>query len=399
MLTESIAHSGGNKYCGEVIRHDWSLEEVNALLNLPFSDLLYQAQTVHRQHFDPNEVQISSLLSIKTGACAEDCAYCPQSAHYQTGLGREELIPLNEVLKAASQAKEQGASRFCMGAAWRSPTDTDVERIVSMIQGVRSLGMETCVTLGMLTDGQTQRLKQAGLDYYNHNLDTSEGYYSEIITTRTYQDRLDTLRRVREAGINVCCGGIIGMGESDDDRANLLIELANLPQHPESVPINLLVRVEGTPLAQTASLDPLVFVRTIAVARLLMPKSRVRLSAGRAEMSDEMQALCFLAGANSIFYGVKLLTTDNPLADSDRQLFQRLGLRMGKGRGDNAVELTPPTIGVKLGGGRVKSLEVCANTSDSPALSRPHHNPPPMGEGTVKLNSTTLGVKEEAHHA
>ncbi len=329
MLTESIAHSGGKKYCGEVIRHDWSLEEVNALLNLPFSDLLYQAQTVHRQHFDPNEVQISSLLSIKTGACAEDCAYCPQSAHYQTGLGREELIPLNEVLKAASQAKEQGASRFCMGAAWRSPSDTDVERIVAMIQGVRSLGMETCVTLGMLTEGQTQRLKQAGLDYYNHNLDTSEEYYSEIITTRTYQDRLDTLRRVREAGINVCCGGIIGMGESDDDRANLLIELANLPQHPESVPINLLVRVEGTPLAQTASLDPLIFVRTIAVARLLMPKSRVRLSAGRAEMSDEMQALCFLAGANSIFYGVKLLTTDNPLADSDRRLFQRLGLRMG----------------------------------------------------------------------
>ena len=329
MLTESIAHSGGKKYCDEVLRHDWSLEEVNALLNLPFSDLLYQAQTVHRQHFDPNEVQISSLLSIKTGACAEDCAYCPQSAHYQTGLGREELIPLNEVLKAASLAKEQGASRFCMGAAWRSPTDTDVERIVAMIQGVRSLGMETCVTLGMLTEGQTQRLKQAGLDYYNHNLDTSEEYYSEIITTRTYQDRLDTLRRVREAGINVCCGGIIGMGESDDDRANLLIELANLPQHPESVPINLLVRVEGTPLAQTASLDPLVFVRTIAVARLLMPKSRLRLSAGRAEMSDEMQALCFLAGANSIFYGIKLLTTDNPLADSDRRLFQRLGLRMG----------------------------------------------------------------------
>ncbi len=329
MLTESIAHSGGKKYCDEVLRHDWGLEEVNALFNLPFSDLLYQAQTVHRQHFDPNEVQISSLLSIKTGACAEDCAYCPQSAHYQTGLGREELIPLNEVLKAASLAKEQGASRFCMGAAWRSPSDTDVERIVAMIQGVRSLGMETCVTLGMLTEGQTQRLKQAGLDYYNHNLDTSEEYYSEIITTRTYQDRLDTLRRVREAGINVCCGGIIGMGESDDDRANLLIELANLPQHPESVPINLLVRVEGTPLAQTASLDPLVFVRTIAVARLLMPKSRLRLSAGRAEMSDEMQALCFLAGANSIFYGIKLLTTDNPLADSDRQLFQRLGLRMG----------------------------------------------------------------------
>jgi biotin synthase len=329
MLTESSPSVGGQHYCIDGIRHDWQLAEVQALFNLPFNDLLYQAQTVHREHFDPNEVQISSLLSIKTGACSEDCAYCPQSAHYQTGLGREDLIPVNEVLKAARQAQDQGASRFCMGAAWRSPTDQDVERVVTMIEGVRSLGMETCVTLGMLTDQQTQRLKQAGLDYYNHNLDTSEEFYSEIITTRTYQDRLDTLRRVREAGINVCCGGIIGMGESDADRANLLIELANLPQHPESVPINLLVRVEGTPLADAGLLDPLVFVRTIAVARILMPKSRVRLSAGRNEMSDELQALCFLAGANSIFYGIKLLTTDNPLADSDRQLFQRLGLRMG----------------------------------------------------------------------
>ena len=329
MLTESSPSVGGQHYCIDGIRHDWQLAEVRALFNLPFNDLLYQAQTVHREHFDPNEVQISSLLSIKTGACSEDCAYCPQSAHYQTGLGREDLIPVNEVLKAARQAQDQGASRFCMGAAWRSPTDQDVERVVTMIEGVRSLGMETCVTLGLLTDQQTQRLKQAGLDYYNHNLDTSEEFYSEIITTRTYQDRLDTLRRVREAGINVCCGGIIGMGESDADRANLLIELANLPQHPESVPINLLVRVEGTPLADVSLLDPLVFVRTIAVARILMPKSRVRLSAGRNEMSDELQALCFLAGANSIFYGIKLLTTDNPLADSDRLLFQRLGLRMG----------------------------------------------------------------------
>ncbi len=329
MLTESSPSVGGKNYCIDGIRHDWQLAEVRALFNLPFNDLLYQAQTVHREHFDPNEVQISSLLSIKTGACSEDCAYCPQSAHYQTGLGREDLIPVNEVLKAARQAQDQGASRFCMGAAWRSPTDQDVERVVTMIEGVRSLGMETCVTLGMLTDQQTHRLKQAGLDYYNHNLDTSEEFYSEIITTRTYQDRLDTLRRVREAGINVCCGGIIGMGESDADRANLLIELANLPQHPESVPINLLVRVEGTPLADASLLDPLTFVRTIAVARILMPKSRVRLSAGRNEMSDELQALCFLAGANSIFYGIKLLTTDNPLADSDRQLFQRLGLRMG----------------------------------------------------------------------
>ena len=329
MLTESSPSVGGQHYVGDGLRHDWQLAEVRSLFNQPFNDLLFQAQTVHREHFDPNEVQISSLLSIKTGACSEDCAYCPQSAHYQTGLGREDLIPVSEVLNAAKQAQDQGASRFCMGAAWRSPTDHDVERVVAMIEGVSALGMETCVTLGMLTDQQTQRLKQAGLDYYNHNLDTSEEFYSEIITTRTYQDRLDTLRRVREAGINVCCGGIIGMGESDDDRANLLIELANSPQHPESVPINLLVRVEGTPLADASSLDPLMFVRTIAVARILMPKSRVRLSAGRNEMSDEWQALCFLAGANSIFYGIKLLTTDNPLADSDRQLFQRLGLRMG----------------------------------------------------------------------
>ncbi|MDD5033586.1 MAG: biotin synthase BioB [Methylococcaceae bacterium] len=310
------------------IRHDWRLDEVRALFALPFNDLLFRAQTVHRDHFDANEVQVSSLLSIKTGACSEDCAYCPQSAHHSTGLGSEALIALEEVVKAARKAKEQGASRFCMGAAWRSPKDSDIERVVAMIEGVRGLGMETCVTLGMLTDQQTARLKQAGLDYYNHNLDTSEEYYAEIISTRTYQDRLDTLKRVREAGINVCCGGIVGMGESDDDRAKLLIELANLPQHPDSVPINMLVQVEGTPLANQEKLDPLVFVRTIAVARILMPKSRVRLSAGRTDMSDEMQALCFLAGANSIFYGEKLLTTDNPVADNDRHLFRRLGLRM-----------------------------------------------------------------------
>jgi biotin synthase len=304
------------------------------LFALPFNDLLFQAQTAHRRRFDANEVQVSSLLSIKTGACSEDCAYCPQSAHHHTGLGREDLLAVEAVVQAAGQAKAQGASRFCMGAAWRSPKDTDVEKVAAMIEGVRELGMETCATLGMLTDGQTQRLKQAGLDYYNHNLDTSEDYYSEIITTRTYQDRLDTLRRVREAGIHVCCGGIVGMGESDDDRAKLLIELANLPQHPESVPINLLVQVEGTPLAGAAKLDPFVFVRTIAVARILMPASRVRLSAGRADMSDEMQALCFLAGANSIFYGEKLLTTDNPAADSDRRLFNRLGLRMAGATAD-----------------------------------------------------------------
>ena len=311
---------------GDAARHDWRLPEVEALFALPFNDLLFQAQSVHRRWFDPNEIQISSLLSIKTGACSEDCAYCPQSARYDTELQRETLMPVEEVLAAARKAKQQGATRFCMGAAWRSPKDRDIMRVTEMVEGVKALGMETCVTLGMLTDEQTQRLKSSGLDYYNHNLDTSEAYYSEIITTRTYQDRLETLQRVRDAGINVCCGGIVGMGEGDDDRVGLLWQLATLPQHPESVPINMLVRVEGTPLAEAETLDPFEFVRTIAVARVLMPKSRVRLSAGRTEMSDEMQALCFLAGANSIFYGEKLLTTDNPVADSDLRLFQRLGL-------------------------------------------------------------------------
>jgi biotin synthase len=309
-----------------LIRHDWQLDEVQGLLTMPFSDLIYQAQTVHREHFDPNEVQVSSLLSIKTGACSEDCGYCPQSARYDTGLKAEKLMPLDEVLQAAKQAQEQGASRFCMGAAWRQPKDKDIEHVVEMVQGVKALGMETCVTLGMLTDEQTARLKDGGLDYYNHNLDTSEEYYAEVITTRTYQDRLDTLARVRDAGINVCCGGIVGMGESAADRAKLLIELANLPKHPESVPINLLVQVEGTPLKGTEDLDPILFVRMIAAARIMMPKSRVRLSAGRNEMSDEMQALCFLAGANSIFYGEKLLTTINPEANRDRRLFDRLGV-------------------------------------------------------------------------
>ena len=310
-----------------LLRHDWQLDEVKALFNQPFNDLLFQAQTVHRAHFDPNEVQVSSLLSIKTGSCSEDCGYCPQSARYDSDLNPEALLPLEEVIKSAQQAKDQGASRFCMGAAWRSPKDKDIERVVEMVQGVKAMGMETCVTLGMLTDKQTEALKEGGLDYYNHNLDTSEDYYSEVITTRTYQDRLDTLGRVRDAGINVCCGGIVGMGESDTDRANLLIELANLPQHPESVPINMLVQVEGTPLMGTEALDPFMFIRMIAVARLLMPESRVRLSAGRAEMSDEMQALCFFAGANSIFYGDKLLTTDNPMTNHDLALFERLGVR------------------------------------------------------------------------
>lgn len=310
------------------IRHDWTLSEAQTLFALPFSDLIFHAQTIHRRSFDPNEVQVSSLLSIKTGSCAEDCAYCPQSAHHQTGLSAESLMPIQEVLDAAQKAKQQGAGRFCMGAAWRSPSDRDIDRVCEMVEGVKALGMETCVTLGMLTDQQTGRLKASGLDYYNHNLDTSEAYYSEIITTRTYQDRLETLERVRNAGLNVCCGGIVGMGEGPEDRAGLLQQLANLPSHPESVPINLLVQVEGTPLASLDSLDPIEFVRTIAVARIMMPRSRVRLSAGRTDMSDELQALCFLAGANSIFYGERLLTTDNPVADSDRQLFDRLGLRM-----------------------------------------------------------------------
>ncbi|NOT10861.1 MAG: biotin synthase BioB [Methylococcaceae bacterium] len=312
-----------------VIRHNWQLNEVEALYTLPFNDLMFKAQSLHRNYFDPNEIQISSLLSIKTGSCSEDCGYCPQSARYDAGLKSEALMPVDEVLQAARRAKEQGASRFCMGAAWRKPKDKDVERVVEMIQGVKELGMETCVTLGMLTDEQTQRLKEGGLDYYNHNLDTSEDYYSEVITTRTYQDRLDTLTRVRNAGISVCCGGILGMGESDADRAKLLIQLANMPKHPESVPVNMLVQVEGTPLMGTEALDPFIFIRTIAVARIMMPQSRVRLSAGRTNMSDEMQALCFLAGANSIFYGDKLLTTDNPMTNRDLVLFNRLGVYSG----------------------------------------------------------------------
>ena len=309
------------------ISHDWQADEVLALYALPFNDLLFKAQTIHRENFNPNEVQISSLLSIKTGSCSEDCGYCPQSARYDSGLKSEPLMAIGDVLEAAANAKSQGATRFCMGAAWRKPKDSDIERVVEMVQGVKALGMETCVTLGMLTDDQTTRLKEGGLDYYNHNLDTSEEYYSEVITTRTYQDRLDTLERVRNSGMNVCCGGIVGMGESDLDRANLLIQLANMPKHPESVPVNMLVQVEGTPLMGTEQLDPLMFVRTIAVAKIMMPKSRVRLSAGRNEMSDEMQALCFFAGANSIFYGDKLLTTDNPMTNHDLRLFDRLGLK------------------------------------------------------------------------
>lgn len=309
------------------LRHDWTPEEVTALFDLPFNDLMFRAQTVHRQHFDANEVQISTLLSIKTGACPEDCKYCPQSGHYNTGLEKEKLLEIQRVIDEARVAKEKGASRFCMGAAWRSPSKKDMPYVLDMIKQVKGLGMETCMTLGMLDGDQAQQLANAGLDYYNHNLDTSPEYYEDIITTRTYQDRLNTLQNVRDSGMKVCCGGIVGMGETLRDRAGLLVELANMPHHPESVPINMLVKVEGTPLDDIEDLDPFDFIRSIAVARIMMPQSHVRLSAGREEMNEQMQSLCFLAGANSIFYGEKLLTTANPEADSDRQLFKRLGIR------------------------------------------------------------------------
>ncbi|WP_229266599.1 biotin synthase BioB [Leptospira sp. severe_002] len=310
-----------------LIRHDWTREEIRALFALPFPDLIFEAQRVHRLHFDPAEVQISTLLSIKTGGCPEDCAYCPQSAKYDTGVKAEKLMALDAVLREAQAAKASGASRFCMGAAWRSPKDRDVENVCAMIEGVKALGLETCATLGMLDAKQAQRLKDSGLDYYNHNLDTSPEFYGEIITTRTYKDRLDTLAHVRDAGINVCCGGIVGMGEGAEDRVGMIAALASLPVHPESVPINMLVQVEGTPLDHENKLDPLDFVRTIAVARITMPKSVVRLSAGREDMSEETQALCFIAGANSIFYGPKLLTTPNPGRDRDMKLLDKLGLR------------------------------------------------------------------------
>jgi biotin synthase len=307
-------------------RTDWSREEIAALFALPFPELMFRAQSVHRRHFDPTAVQISTLLSIKTGGCPEDCAYCPQAAQYDTGVKAGKLMDIAAVLADAKKARDAGATRFCMGAAWRSPKDKDLDVVCEMVEGVKALGLESCVTLGMLTGPQAQRLKGAGLDYYNHNLDTSPEYYRHIISTRTYQDRLDTLGHVRDAGIHVCCGGIVGMGESAADRVGMIHALATLPAHPESVPINALVAVEGTPAAEAHALDPIDFVRTIAVARITMPKSMVRLSAGREEMSDETQALCFLAGANSIFYGEKLLTTPNPAADRDRTLFSRLGL-------------------------------------------------------------------------
>ncbi|WP_448099164.1 biotin synthase BioB [Luteibacter yeojuensis] len=320
------------------IRHDWSREEVESLFALPFNDLLFTAQTVHRQYHDPNAVQVSTLLSIKTGGCPEDCAYCPQAARYATGVKAEKLMSVEAVLAKAQAAKDAGASRFCMGAAWRSPKDRDVAKVAEIVSAVKSLGLQTCATLGMLSQPQADTLKAAGLDFYNHNLDTSPDFYGEIIHTREYQDRLDTLEHVREAGLRTCCGGIVGMGESRAQRAGLLATLANLPEHPESVPINRLVQVAGTPLAGTEALDPFEFVRSIAVARILMPASVVRLSAGRESMDDALQALCFAAGANSIFYGEKLLTTGNPDVEHDRRLFERLGLK------PMDVEVEPATV-------------------------------------------------------
>ena len=320
------------------IRHDWSREEVETLFALAFNDLLFRAHSIHRRYFDPNQVQVSTLLSIKTGACPEDCAYCPQSTRYDTGLEVEKLMEVEKVLEQARAARESGATRFCMGAAWRSPKQRDMPYVVAMVEGVRELGLESCMTLGMLSADQAQELAAAGLDYYNHNLDTSPEFYGDIITTRTYQDRLETLARVREAGMKVCSGGIVGMGEQTGDRAGLLQQLANLPRHPESVPVNMLVRVQGTPLADEPDLDPFEFIRTIAVARILMPASHVRLSAGREEMNEQMHALAYFAGANSIFYGEKLLTTPNPGANRDMALFARLGIEPEQ----RHVERAPP---------------------------------------------------------
>ena len=328
--TDSLK-AGLNKSCGthsheEKTVNRWSVAEIVELFELPFSDLMHRAQAVHRENFDPNAVQVSTLLSIKTGGCSEDCGYCPQAARYHTDVESEPLMALDDVLAAAQEAKDNGASRFCMGAAWRGPKQRDLEPVLKMIAEVKAMGLETCATLGMLKEGQAEQLKDAGLDYYNHNLDTAPEFYGEVITTRTYQDRLETLDRVRSVDINVCSGGIIGMGESRNQRAGLLAQLANMERPPESVPINLLTQVEGTPLHGTDELDPLEFVRTIAAARITMPNSFVRLSAGRQSMHEGIQALCFLAGANSIFYGEKLLTTGNPEAETDKQLFAKLGI-------------------------------------------------------------------------
>lgn len=328
--SESPEHAAACRVAGHVVqaapRTDWTLEEVRDLFELPFNDLLFAAQWLHRQHFDPNAVQISSLLSVKTGACPEDCAYCPQSVRYETGVDAEALMSVDAVVASARAARDAGATRFCIGAAFRGPKQKDLETIAAMLRGIKGLGLETCATLGLLKDGQAQTLAAAGLDYYNHNLDSSRRFYPEIISTRSYDDRLDTLAKVRDAGIKVCCGGILGMGETRADRIELLHEFATLPAHPDSVPINKLIPIPGTPLEDAQSVDGIEFARTVAVARILMPRSHVRLSAGRAEFSDELQALCFAAGANSIFYGEKLLTAGNPDSDDDRGLFERLGL-------------------------------------------------------------------------
>ncbi len=325
------------------VRHDWRLDEVMDLLAMPFNDLIFKAQTVHRQYFDANQVQVSTLLSIKTGACPEDCKYCPQSGHYDTGLDKEKLLEVQKVLEEAKAAKEIGSTRFCMGAAWKHPTAKDMPYVLEMVKGVKALGLETCMTLGRLTQEQATQLAQAGLDYYNHNLDTSPDFYTNIITTRTYSERLQTLAYVREAGMKICSGGILGMGESLKDRANLLIQLANLPEHPESVPINNLVKVKGTPLENAEEIDPFDFIRMLAVARIMMPKSHVRLSAGREQMNEQMQALAFLAGANSIFYGDRLLTTSNPQTIKDQALFAKLGIKP-EARQDHADEVHQAAI-------------------------------------------------------
>ena len=317
------------------VRHDWTVEEVEALFQQPFNDLIFQAQTAHRQYFDPNRVQVSTLLSIKTGACPEDCKYCPQSGHYNTGLDKEKLMEVRKVLEEARRAKASGATRFCMGAAWKNPPEKELPYILEMIKGVKALGLESCMTLGMLNAEQAGRLAEAGLDYYNHNLDTSPEFYGNIITTRTFSDRLDTLQHVRDSGMNICSGGIVGLGETERDRAGMLIQLANLPKHPESVPVNMLVKVAGTPLEDADAVEGIEFVRTIAVAKIMMPASNIRLSAGRETMSDELQALAFLAGANSIFLGDKLLTTANPEVGRDQQLFNKLGINQGETMGEH----------------------------------------------------------------
>lgn len=338
--TQNESQNSAQQSTDSSFRNDWSLQEINDLYALPFNDLMFQAQSVHRQHFDPNQVQVSTLLSIKTGACPEDCKYCPQSARYDTGVEKERLLEIGKVIERAKEAKAAGSTRFCMGAAWRNPKARDMPYVTDMVREVKKLGLETCMTLGMLSSDQASELQQAGLDYYNHNLDTSPEYYGEIITTRTYQDRLDTLQNVRASGMHVCAGGIVGMGETADDRSGLLMQLANLPQHPESVPINMLVKVNGVPLDNVEDLEPFEFIRTIAVARILMPKSYVRLSAGRESMNEQIQALCFLGGANSIFYGCKLLTTSNPEMHEDVTLFRKLGINSEQTRShsDEAFE-------------------------------------------------------------